>query len=174
MIHTSLFVMFLMRAETLCGQVGGGGALEISSFWAPNATRLSARSMPFHRAQKTFDFQGPIIGVYKKYPLKANNLFKRGYFEEYSPWRTGTTAGTVRERPLPINTGWGGMQIFTQPSYVDRGSPSTTPARTRRTDKKENQIFLIYQEIQNGAVAKPYMTNSLLKYGEIFAHFLIY
>jgi hypothetical protein len=37
--------------------------------------------------------------------------------------------------------------------------------------------FLIYKEIQNGAVAKSYMTNGLLIYGdfgEIFAHFLIY
>jgi hypothetical protein len=40
------------------------------------------------------------------------------------------------------------------------------------TDKKENQIFLIYKVIHNGAVA--YMTNGLLIYGEIFAHFLIY
>ncbi len=44
----------------------------------------------------------------------------------------------------------------------------------RCTDKKENQIFLIYKEIQNGAVAKSYMTNGLLIYGEIFAHFLSY
>jgi hypothetical protein len=42
------------------------------------------------------------------------------------------------------------------------------------TDKKEYQIFLIYEEIQNGAVAKSYMTNGLLIYGEIFSHFLIY
>ncbi len=35
------------------------------------------------------------------------------------------------------------------------------------TDKKENQIFLIYKEIQSGAVAKSYMTNSLLIYGEM-------
>jgi hypothetical protein len=41
-------------------------------------------------------------------------------------------------------------------------------------DKKENQIFLIYQEIQNGATAESNMTNGLLIYGEIFAHFLIY
>jgi hypothetical protein len=34
------------------------------------------------------------------------------------------------------------------------------------TDKKENQIFLIYKEIQNGAVAKSFMTNGLLTYGE--------
>jgi hypothetical protein len=33
------------------------------------------------------------------------------------------------------------------------------------TDKKENQIFLIYKEILNGAVAKSYMTNGLLIYG---------
>jgi hypothetical protein len=32
-------------------------------------------------------------------------------------------------------------------------------------DKKENQIFLIYKEIQKGAVAKSYMTNGLLIYG---------
>jgi hypothetical protein len=42
------------------------------------------------------------------------------------------------------------------------------------TDKQENQIFLIYREIQSGAVAKSYMTNGLLIYREIFAHFLIY
>jgi hypothetical protein len=42
------------------------------------------------------------------------------------------------------------------------------------TDEKENQIFLIYREIQNGAVAKPYVTNGLLINGEIFANFLIY
>jgi hypothetical protein len=41
------------------------------------------------------------------------------------------------------------------------------------TDKKENHIFLIYKEIQNGAVAKSYMTNGLLINGEIFVHFLI-
>jgi hypothetical protein len=31
--------------------------------------------------------------------------------------------------------------------------------------KKENQIFLIYKEIQKGSVAKSYMTNGLLIYG---------
>jgi hypothetical protein len=40
--------------------------------------------------------------------------------------------------------------------------------------KKGNQIFLIYKEIQSGAVAKSYMSNGLLIYGEIIAHFLIY
>jgi hypothetical protein len=40
--------------------------------------------------------------------------------------------------------------------------------------RKEIKIFLIYKEIQNGAVAKSYITNGLLIYGEMFAHFLIY
>jgi hypothetical protein len=39
--------------------------------------------------------------------------------------------------------------------------------------KKKIKFSLIYKEIQNGAVAKSYMTNGLLIYGEIFAHFLI-
>jgi hypothetical protein len=36
------------------------------------------------------------------------------------------------------------------------------------TDKKENQIFLIFKEIQSGAVAKSYMTNGLPP-GNIYA-----
>ncbi len=41
------------------------------------------------------------------------------------------------------------------------------------TDKKENQIFLIYKEIQNGAVSKSYMRKGFLIYEEmqkIFPH----
>jgi hypothetical protein len=33
------------------------------------------------------------------------------------------------------------------------------------TDKKGNEIFLIYKEIQKGSVAKSYMTKGLLIYG---------
>jgi hypothetical protein len=33
------------------------------------------------------------------------------------------------------------------------------------TDKKENQIFLIYEEIQMGSVAESYMIHGLLIYG---------
>jgi hypothetical protein len=41
------------------------------------------------------------------------------------------------------------------------------------TDIKENQVFLIYKEIQSGAVAKSYMTNGLLIYcmGKYFWQF---
>jgi hypothetical protein len=38
----------------------------------------------------------------------------------------------------------------------------------------KKKIKFPYKEIQNGAVAKSYMTNGLLIYREIFGHFLIY
>ena len=50
------------------------------------------------------------------------------------------------------------------------------PAKVRRTRialiKKKIKFSLRW--IQNGAVAKSYMTNGLTIYGEIFVHFLIY
>ncbi len=42
------------------------------------------------------------------------------------------------------------------------------------TDKKENQIFLIYKKIQSGAVAKSYMRESFLIYEEMGNYFPIY
>ncbi len=51
---------------------------------------------------------------------------------------------------------------------------SFTVIFTLKKEKKENPVFVIYKEIQNGAFAKSYMTNGLLIYGKIFAHFLIY
>jgi ribosomal protein S17 len=42
------------------------------------------------------------------------------------------------------------------------------------TDKKENQIFLIYKEILNGAVAKSYMRKGFLIYEEMRKYFPIY
>jgi hypothetical protein len=43
------------------------------------------------------------------------------------------------------------------------------------TDKKDNNIFLIYKEMQKGAVAKSYMTNGFLIHMTKYLHiFLIY
>ncbi len=39
---------------------------------------------------------------------------------------------------------------------------------------KKNRIFLIYEKIQKGSIAKSDMTTGLLIYGKIFSHFLIY
>ncbi len=58
MIYFALYVIFLMRANQLLAQAGGGWALEISTFlvskWhSPNGL------MPFHRAQKGLDRAQP-------------------------------------------------------------------------------------------------------------------
>jgi hypothetical protein len=58
MIYTTLCIMVWMRAYTLLGQVGGGWAQEILSFLGPK-WHSTIGSMPFHRAQKTLEFQGP-------------------------------------------------------------------------------------------------------------------
>ncbi len=42
------------------------------------------------------------------------------------------------------------------------------------TDKKEKKIFLIYKEIQSGAVAKSYMRKGFLIYEEKRKYFPIY
>jgi hypothetical protein len=42
------------------------------------------------------------------------------------------------------------------------------------TDRKENQIFLIYKEIQSGSVAKSYMRKDFLIYEEMRKYFPIY
>ncbi len=42
-IYTALCIMFWICAYPLIGQVGGGWALEFSSFLGPNGTRLLAR-----------------------------------------------------------------------------------------------------------------------------------
>jgi hypothetical protein len=42
------------------------------------------------------------------------------------------------------------------------------------TDKKENKIFLIYREIQSGAVAKLYMRKGFPIYEEMRKYFPIY
>ncbi len=40
--------------------------------------------------------------------------------------------------------------------------------------KKENRIFLMYKEIQSGAVAKSYIRKGFLIYGEMRKYFPIY
>ncbi len=42
------------------------------------------------------------------------------------------------------------------------------------TDKNENQIILIYKDIQSGAVPKSYMRKGFLIYGEMRKYFPIY
>ncbi len=59
-------------------------------------------------------------------------------------------------------------------SAAEQNVRDSNPTGTAYTDKKEKKIFLIYEEIQNVAVAKSYME----KYFRIFSYirkpFLIY
>jgi hypothetical protein len=75
MIYTAPFIMFCMRAYPLRGQVGGGWALEILSFLGPK-WQSPIGSMPFHRAQKTLDFQGPPTCPRKGY-ARIQNIMHR-------------------------------------------------------------------------------------------------
>jgi hypothetical protein len=53
-------------------------------------------------------------------------------------------------------------------------SVATLGVYHRYTNKKENQIFLLYKEILSGAVAKSYMRKGFLIYEEMRKYFSIY
>jgi hypothetical protein len=65
--------------------------------------------------------------------------------------------------------GGGGSAEITMQIYCTRGRNLwphfryVTSEAGKYTDKKENQIFLIYKEIQSEAVAKSYMRKGFLK-----------
>ncbi len=54
---------------------------------------------------------------------------------------------------------------FPEEFIVRDGRQRFSVLRKTYTDKKENEMFLIYQEIQKGSVGKSYMTNGLLVCG---------
>jgi hypothetical protein len=58
MIYTALCIMFWMLAYPLLEQVGGGLALEFSSFLGPK-WHSPISLMPFHRAQKLSNSRAP-------------------------------------------------------------------------------------------------------------------
>jgi hypothetical protein len=80
-----------------------------------------------------------------------------------------------------VEEGRGGMI----PLYMStRGWPRRVPGPSRRppphtsavwcTDKKENKIFLIYKEIQMGAVAKSFMRKGFLIYEDMRKYLVVY
>jgi hypothetical protein len=86
------------------------------------------------------------------------------------PWRHGLRA----THPLYL-CGAGGWLAWIGGKISQAHGSSLELFTTKATlIKKKIKNFLICREIQNGAFAKSYMTNGLLIYGEIFAHFLIY
>ncbi len=75
-----------------------------------------------------------------------------------------------------MNVVWTRMEYenMTQ-GHLDYGTTMTgqSVCEVYHTDKKEKKIFLIYKEIQSGAVAKSYMRKGFLIYEEmrkIFPH----
>jgi hypothetical protein len=59
------------------------------------------------------------------------------------------------------------VELFTK-SHI------TNVDRRRCTDKKEKKIFLIYKEIQKGAVAQSHMRKGFLMYEEMRKYLVIY
>ncbi len=51
------------------------------------------------------------------------------------------------------------------------GNRKTAPLHT---DKNENQIFLIYKEVQNGSVAKSHMRKGFVMYEEMRKYLVLY
>ncbi len=80
---------------------------------------------------------------------------------------------SLRSNPVACRTSCRGGHCFEAPT-PDGGFRRDLLRYAPHTDKKENKTFLIYKEIRSGTVSKSYMTNGLLIYGELFAHFLIY
>jgi hypothetical protein len=61
------------------------------------------------------------------------------------------------------------------PSRSARGRLAFLPLEFRKNTPIKKKIkFSSYEKIQSGAVANSYMTDDLLIYGKIFAHYLIY
>jgi hypothetical protein len=57
-------------------------------------------------------------------------------------------------------------------TWIIQGALRATPRKN--TDEKENQIFLKYKEIQNGAVANSFMRKGFLMYEEMRKYLAIY
>jgi hypothetical protein len=79
---------------------------------------------------------------------------------------------------IVIMTTWQVFDPFFRDTYDLRpyvSFPFNKISRARpRTDKKENQIFLIYKEIQMGAVEKSYIRRGFLIYEEMSKYLVIF
>ncbi len=91
---------------------------------------------------------------------------------EYGNWDWGRTI------PRKEIHKWDFVAVFSRPmssAWRLPFSPTQTLTRAEiHTDKKENQIFLIYKEIQSGAVAKSYMSKGFIIYEEMHKYFPMY
>ncbi len=123
------------------------------------------RTVPNHPTARSLVLYKPLTDFCASLPVTED-----GWGGVCAGAQVGRIRGCFRRLRAP------GIRITVTFSFCSKKTPTTERERARFTDKKENQIFLIYKEIQSGTVAKSYiyMTNGLLIHGEIFAHFLIY
>jgi hypothetical protein len=79
MINTAPYVMFLMRADPLRGQVGGGWALEIDTLLGPEMAMREASAI---WTQISRDFQGPNPShLDQVMDLPASKTFRTGPYK---------------------------------------------------------------------------------------------
>ncbi len=90
---------------------------------------------------------------------RVNNVHKLGV-RGVQPVRP---SHAVKERPGRVQAGYAAHLPAHEPAL-----------KVLYTDKKENKIFLIYKEIQKGAVAKTYMRKGFLIYKEMHKYLVIY
>jgi hypothetical protein len=85
MIYTVQYIMLLMRADALRGQVGGRGALEIDTFLGPVKWHRGVRRMPFG-PQKRLDFHVPPL------PMALRNGFSHIIIIRHAPYKQQVVA----------------------------------------------------------------------------------
>jgi hypothetical protein len=81
---------------------------------------------------------------------------------------------TFAQKYLKISNASKIQSSVLQAFSVHWSTPTLIDDNSMYTDKKENKIFLIYKEIQSGAVAKSYMRKCFLIYEEMRKYFPIY
>jgi hypothetical protein len=121
-----------------------------------------------------------------------NNLFLldlRSLIVSCQYWKKGTNTTLILVLSLLVRSSTSGAAVgcgysplptrgtHMAPSWSSGQSADTHEIsffNNNYTHKKDDKIFLIYKEIQNGSVEKSHITNGLHIYGEIFVHILIY
>jgi hypothetical protein len=105
-------------------------------------------------------------------PFKASFTAALG---ENSSSSTAATAEGCRLELWDHSTFGSGSQLLQgRVDILCQDHPHVPKEPLQGKHSEQPTLIKICKEIQNGAVAKSYMTNGLLMYREIFAHFLIY
>ncbi len=121
--------------------------------WGPTPTRASSNSWSFSQRWAAESF----TENFRSLPLSACYFFHGDFGVFY-------VCNTVQSHCLgpAVDTVPGHTLIKNRIKFSTYIRKFRVEQLQRHTDKKENQIFQVYKEIQNGEVAKSYMTLQLL------------